>query len=87
MIFLVHYNRRKATLVDFLTYADEHRQEAERARLDRELAQLREPGGEFEIILLEADSEQAVRHTHRRYFETLEELLRPLPEKAEASQP
>lgn len=84
MIFLVHYDRRKATLVDFLTYADEQRQEAERARLDRELAQLRQPG-EFEIILLEADSEQAVRHTHRRYFETLEELLRPLPDKAEAS--
>lgn len=85
MIFLVHYDRKKSTLVDFLTYADEQRQEAERARLDRELAQLREPG-EFEIILLEADSEQAVRHTHRRYFETLEELLRPVPEKAEASQ-
>lgn len=84
MIFLVHYDRRKATLVDFLTYADAQRQEAERARLDRELAQLRQPG-EFEIILLEADSEQAVRHTHRRYFETLEELLRPLPDKAEAS--
>jgi hypothetical protein len=86
MIFLVHYDRKKATLVDFLTYADEQRQEAERARLDRELAQLRQPG-EFEIILLEADSEQAVRHTHRRYFETLEELLRPVPEKAEASHP
>ena len=84
MIYLVHYDRKKATLVDFLTYADEQRQEAERARLDRELAQLRQPG-EFEIILLEADSEQAVRHTHRRYFETLEELLRPLPDKAEAS--
>lgn len=86
MIFLVHYDRRKATLVDFLTYADEQRQEAERARLDRELAQLREPG-EFEIILLEADSEQAVRHTHRRYFETLEQLLRPLPENAELVHP
>ncbi len=86
MIFLVHYDRKKATLVDFLTYADEQRQEAERARLDRELAQLRQPG-EFEIILLEADSEQAVRHTHRRYFETLEELLRPVLEKAEASHP
>lgn len=86
MIFLVHYDRKKSSLIDFLAYADEQRQEAERARLDRELAQLREPG-EFEIILLEADSEQAVRHTHRRYFETLEQLLRPVPEKAEASQP
>ncbi len=86
MIFLVHYDRKKSTLIDFLTFADEQRQEAERARLDRELAQLRQPG-EFEIILLEADSEQDVRHTHRRYFETLEELLRPVPDRAEASHP
>ena len=83
MIFLVHYDRKKATLVDFLTFADEQRQEAERARLDRELAQLKQPG-EFEIILLEADNEQVVRHTHRRYFETLEELLKPMQAYAEA---
>lgn len=86
MIFLIHYDRKKATLVDFKTYPDDQRQVAERARLDRELAQLSQPG-EFEIILLEADSEQDVRHTHRRYFETLEELLRPVPERAEASHP
>jgi hypothetical protein len=32
-------------------------------------------GIEREVVLLEADTEEALRRTHRRYFEGLAELL------------
>jgi len=36
--------------------------------------ELHRQGVEREIVLLEAQSEDALRRTHRRYFESLEDL-------------
>ena len=48
---------------------------AEGARLEMEL-DLNRRSIDREVVILEAASEDAVRRTHRRYFENLEELLK-----------
>lgn len=62
-------------MVTFQTFDDSERETAESARLELEL-ELNRRGVEREVVILEAASEEAVRRTHRRYFETLEELLK-----------
>lgn len=74
MIFLIEYDRDSGKMVTFRTFDDSEREIAESARLDLEL-ELNRRGVEREVVILEAASEEAVRRTHRRYFETLEELL------------
>lgn len=74
MIFLIHYDRKKAALLELRTYGDECRQQAEQDRLKLEIGLLGATG-EHEVVLLEAESEQAIRQTHRRYFESLERLI------------
>jgi hypothetical protein len=54
-------------------FNDSDREIAQESCLNRELA-LNSKGIENEVVLLEAASEEAVRRTHRRYFETLSEL-------------
>ena len=68
MIFLIQYNRRAGQIVSFKIFDDTERSAAENVRLEIELDQNRR-GIEEEIVLLEAASEEAVRRTHRRYFE------------------
>ena len=68
MIFLIQYNRRVGQIVSFKIFDDTERSAAENVRLEIELDQNRR-GIEEEIVLLEAASEEAVRRTHRRYFE------------------
>ena len=43
-------------------------------RLNLEL-DLNRRGVDHEVVLLEAENEDALRRTHRRYFETLRQLL------------
>lgn len=74
MIFLIEYDRSQGRIVTFRTFDDSARQEAEDSRLQLEL-DLNRRGTEREVVLLEAASEEALRRTHRRYFETLSELL------------
>jgi len=73
MIFLVEYDRAEGRLVRIETFSDSDREIAQDARLNLELA-LNSKGIENEVVSLEAASEEAVRRTHRRYFETLAEL-------------
>ena len=73
MIFLIGYDRSLGRIVSFREFADTERQEAEDARLQMEL-ELNRLGTEREVVLLEAASEEALRLTHRRYFENLTEL-------------
>ena len=75
MIFLIEYDRDRGELVTFRSFDDVERKNAEAARLELEL-DLNRRGVEHEVVILEAASENAVRRTHRRYFETLEELLK-----------
>ena len=76
MVFLIEYDQHKGTLVDLRRFDDAERRNAEVLRLDLEL-DLNRRGVEHEVVLLEAESESALRRTHRRYFETLRELLKP----------
>ena len=73
MIFFIEYDRGEGRLVRLERFSDSDRKRAEESRLDLEL-ELNSKGSENEVVLLEAASEEAVRRTHRRYFETLAEL-------------
>ena len=68
MIFLLEYNRPKGKLVSFTTFEDSEGGRAKILRLDLEL-ELSRKGIDHEVVLLQAASEEALRRTHRRYFE------------------
>jgi hypothetical protein len=76
MFFLIDYERRNGQIIAMRSYASTARSEAEEARLALEL-DLRRRGVEHEVVLLEASSEEALRKTHRRYFETWDALASP----------
>jgi hypothetical protein len=73
MIFLLEYDRPRGELLSIRGYSDGDRLLAQNARLEREL-QLHRDGLQREVVLLEAESEDALRETHRRYFEDITEL-------------
>ena len=74
MIFLIEYNRNKGCIVSSRSFDDSQRREAENARLDLEL-DLNRKGIGSEVVLLEAENEEALHQTHRRYFESLRQIL------------
>lgn len=74
MLFLIEYDRNRGQIVTFETFDAAERQRAEDARLEMEL-KLNRLGIEREVVLMEAESEEALRRTHRRYFEDLAELV------------
>jgi hypothetical protein len=75
VLFLIEYDRNRGRIVKLEMFEDSARQRAEDSRLEIELA-LNRRGIEREVVLLEAATEQALRRTHRRYFEDLEELVK-----------
>lgn len=75
MIFLVEYSRREGQLITLRTFDDDDREAAENARLDLEL-DLHRKGVEHEVVLLQAKSVEALRKTHRRYFESLRQIVK-----------
>lgn len=75
MIFLIEYDRARGELVNFRAFQDSERSDAENSRLEMELNLNRE-GIEHEVVLLEAANEDALRRTHRRYFENLDQIGR-----------
>jgi len=74
MIFLIEYDRTRGQIITFETFDDSERRKAEDSRLEMEL-ELNRLGTEREVVLLEAATEEALRRTHRRYFEDLAELV------------
>ena len=74
MIFLIEYNRRKGSIVTFRDFDDSQRREAEDSRLEIEL-DLNRKGIDHEVVLMDAASDDALRLTHRRYFEDLRQIL------------
>jgi hypothetical protein len=74
MIFLIEYNRSQGRLVNIRKFEDRQRKEAEESRLAIEL-DLNRSGINHEVILLDAVDENALRRTHRRYFEDLRQIL------------
>jgi hypothetical protein len=73
VIFLIHYNRSAGEIVKLAKFEESQRQQAEEARLAMELNLIGKKDGD-EVCLLEAGSIEALRKTHRRYFETLSML-------------
>jgi hypothetical protein len=75
MLFLIEYDRSRGSIVQLREFDDALREVADNARLDLEL-ELNRQGIEHEVVLLDAPSEEALRRTHGRYFETVAELAR-----------
>src|SRR5262249_38065420 len=73
MLFLIEYDRNQGRIVALKEFEDSERQQAEDARLEIEI-ELNRRRTKHEVVLLEAASEEALRKTHRRYFENLSEL-------------
>jgi hypothetical protein len=74
MLFLIEYDRQKGEIVTFKEFGEGESWLAEQTRLEIEL-DLNRRGIEREVVLLEAEDEEAVRRTHRRYFEDLAQLV------------
>ncbi len=73
MIFLIQYNRKRGSIVTMQTFDNYELRTAQDTQLKLEL-KLNLLNGDDEVVLLNAESEAALRRTHRRYFETLKEL-------------
>lgn len=73
MIFLVKYQRSSGK-VDVQKYATSERQLAEGKRLEFEIENLGDDNLDYEILLFEAETEEAFRITHSRYFKTAQEI-------------
>ena len=86
MIFLVEYNRSRGAMVSFRSFDDAQRGIAEDARLALEL-DLNLRGIAHEVVLLGAESEDALRRGYRRYFEDLTTLLQSTARSLEAMGP
>ncbi|MEX2029862.1 MAG: hypothetical protein WD906_02680 [Anaerolineales bacterium] len=69
-IFLIEYDRGAGKVISMMSFPDIKRKEAEYTRLSRELS-LKLTGSDREVVLLEAANEEALRRTHRRYFDSL----------------
>jgi hypothetical protein len=74
MIFLIEYDRAKGEIVTISEFHDSQRTQAEESRLQVEL-DLNHSRVDHEVVLLDAANEEALRLTHRRYFEDLLQLL------------
>ncbi len=77
MLFLIEYERPVGKIISFRKFYAAERSAAETARLEMEL-ELNRQEVEHEVVLLEAETEEALRRTHRRYFEDLTELVASL---------
>ncbi len=77
MFFLIEYKRTEGRIVTFKTFSDTERSKADQARLEIEL-DLNQKGIDHEVVLLDAADEQAIRRTHRRYFEDAVQIANSL---------
>ena len=84
MIFLLQYDRRKGRIVSMESFSAAERTKVQDMLLTLELQQ-NQNGTNTEIVMLEAESEEALRITHRHYFEDLSELVKPPAEFREPS--
>lgn len=75
MYFLIDYDRKAGKMISLSAFSAEQRSDAQAKRLELELA-YNASGTLREVVILQAPSEAHIRRTHRRYFETLEELVK-----------
>lgn len=74
MFFLIEYDRQKGELIRLDKFNDADRSAAEESRLTLEI-DLNRQRIDHEVVLPQAEDENALRRTHRRYFEDLAELV------------
>jgi hypothetical protein len=74
MLFLIEYDRPSGSIIQFREFDAASRQLADETRLNLEL-DLKRQGVEHEVVLLDAPSKEALRHTHSRYFENFENVV------------
>jgi len=74
MIFLLQYDRRAGRLVTLREFDDSDKAKAENARIELEVS-LNRAKTDHEVVLLQAQSRDALRQTHNRYFANLRELI------------
>lgn len=65
MIFLIKYDRSKSTPLTIKGFVDPREASEEKLRVELEVLCA---GQRYEVVLLEADDEAALRKTHGRYF-------------------
>ncbi len=73
MIFLIEYDRPNGQIIQLYRFDDSERSKAESSRLNIEL-ELGRQKIDHEVVLLEAANEEALRRTHRRYFEDASQI-------------
>lgn len=72
MTFIIQYDREAGKIDVLRSFGD--RAAAEAFRLELEIGAL-STGMDREIVTLEAESEEALRRTHRRYFDDVAQLM------------
>jgi hypothetical protein len=75
MYFLIDYDRSAGKLMSMTPFDANQGALARSQRLALELEH-NAAGRIREVVILQAPSEAHIRKTHRRYFETLEELVK-----------
>jgi hypothetical protein len=83
VIFLIEYDRGSARRVGLQVFDDGERDAADALRASRELDILRS-GLDHEVVVLEASSEAALRKTHSRYFDSIDQMVERLRESSNA---
>lgn len=73
MIFLMHYHRTEGRLVSMRPFDDAELNLASTAKIDLEISLLGS-GEDVEVVLLRAETEEILRESHSRYFQSLKEL-------------
>jgi len=73
MLFLIQYDRGAGRIVKIQRFDDGQQDQADSVRLGLEMDLVRHRQKD-EVVLLEAATEEALRKTHRRYFEDLTTL-------------
>jgi hypothetical protein len=79
--FLLVYDRSVGRLIEEHTYAQDERARALEELFAREMKEKDRPN--IEVVLFSAESRDALKKTHGRYFKTIRELLTELmPERS-----
>ena len=85
MLFLVEFSRTERRVVSLRKFEDRERPEADNCRLKLEL-ELNRKHIDHEVVLLEAENEEALSRTHARYVKGgLEELAKAFGSEIENS--
>ncbi len=69
--FLLAYDQSTGDLLELKEFQEKDRHVAEKERFERELGEV---GDHVEVVLLGAESREALQRTHARYFKTVSEL-------------